>query len=290
MDLMEMIANKRKALNANKRAKTVKPTDGRSRWRILPGWRKDDPTFYHDFGQHFIKDGTGAMKAIYVCVDKTFGKPCDICSSIGHAIKTSSDDAMVELLKQANASARVLMNALHLDGPTPGEPQILEIAPTVFNEILGIIQEWGAEVLNLDDGKDIIIERTGKGIGTKYSVQIASKSVAVDASVMGRIANLDEYVAQESEEQAKRALANLNAVAGMLPAPGTSKPSLSDIDIDSDPTLTIPGEPLAAVKGEGLAPAIAPAAKAVKAEVPAPSVATGSTGDSELDDLLAELG
>ena len=34
--------------------------------------------------------------------------------------------------------------------------------------------------------------------------------------------NLDEYVAQESEEQMRRAIANLQAVAGALPAPMSS--------------------------------------------------------------------
>ncbi len=224
---MELIAQKKASLKSGNRQKTVKPPEGRSKWRILPGWRTDgDPTFYHDFGQHFIKDGTDTLKAVYVCVDKTFGKPCEVCGALEHAIKNTSDDTMVELLKKSKASGRVLLNALHVDGDKPTEPQILELSPNTFAEFLNIVQEWGVEVLDLDGGKDVIIERTGKGLQTKYSLQVAAKSVVVSADTMKKVVNLDEYVAQESEEQAKRALANLNAVAGMLPSPTAAKPSL----------------------------------------------------------------
>lgn len=276
MNLMELINSKKAALSQGKKQKTVKPPQDRSRWRILPGWNKDNPTFFHDFGQHFIKDGTGEMKAVYMCVDKTYGKPCQICSAISHAIRASSDDAMVDLLKQAGASGRVLVNALQISGDTPGDPVILELAPSTFNEILGILQEWGADVLDLQNGKDIIIERNGKGKLTKYAVQIASKSEPVPADVMKRVANLDEYVAQESAEQAARALANLTAVAGVLPAPTAArKPALADLSIeDVDSTLEMPGEPKH----------VAPATKAPAAKV------ADSTGDDELDALLEGLG
>lgn len=295
LSLMELIAQKKAALKSGNRQKTVKPPEGRSKWRILPGWRTDgDPTFYHDFGQHFIKDGTDTLKAVYVCVDKTFGKPCDVCSALDHAIKNTSDDAMVELLKKSKASGRVLLNALHVDGDKPTEVQILELSPNTFAEFLNIVQEWGAEVLDLDGGKDIIIERTGKFLQTKYSLQVAAKSVVVPADTLKKLHNLDEYVAQESEEQAKRALANLNAVAGMLPAPtvASSKPSLSDLSVDG---IDIDDAALAAIEGtaarvESTPPFEPDAPKATATKAAAAPAAADSTGDSELDDLLAELG
>lgn len=298
--LMELLKQKKAALSSNRRAKTHKPEDGRSRWRILPGWRgADDPTFYHDFGQHFVKDAGGEVKAVYICVDKTFGKPCQVCSAVEHAIKNTADDGMVELLKNTKAGHRILMNALHVDGPAPTEPVILEVAPSVFESIASIIMEWGEETLSLDAGKDIIIERTGKGKNTKYSVQIAAKSAPVAADVMKKITNLDEYVAQESEEQASRALTNLSAVAGLLPsaapaAKAPAAPSLRDLSIDEqDAALReLEGEvaapaPAASAPVEVAAPA--PAAPAPASAV-APAAAPASTGDSELDQLLAELG
>lgn len=298
--LMELIAQKKAALKSGNRQKTVKPSEGRSRWRILPSWRpagaEGSDQFWHDFGQHFIKDNTGAIKAVYVCVDKTYGKPCQVCDALQTAIRSSGDDAMVNMLKEAGAGHRILVNALQVDGDNPTEPAILELAPGVFAEVLNIISEWGADVLDLANGKDIVIERTGKGKLTKYSVQIGAKSQPVDPSVMKKVVNLDEYVAQESEEQAKRAIANLNAVAGMLPAPsaGTGKPSLSDLSVDDVDDAALAALEGVSAKVPEAAPAKVTEEPAKVTEEPAKAAAVepsqATTGDSELDDLLAELG
>lgn len=290
--LMELLKNKKQALAANRRAKTVKPEDGRSRWRVLPGWRKPDAEnaeqFWHDFGAHYIKDQSGELKAVYICTDKTFGKPCSICAAVQHAIKNTNDGEMAKLLSESRSTGRVLLNALHIDGENPTEPVILEIPPSVFEGMINIINEWGVETLDLAEGKDFVIERAGKGKNTKYSVQIAAKSAPVDPAVMKKIQNLDEYVAQESEEQAQRALTNFRQVAGLLPAgvastataaipSAVAKPAMSSMMIDDDDAA------LAALEAGTDVPAAAVA-------TPAAAPAAAATSDSELDDLLASLG
>ena len=279
MDLMALINQKRKDLS-NDKQKTIRPADGRGRYRILPSWREEGGPFWHDFGQHYIKDQMGKIKAVYVCTERTFGKPCGVCDAMLNAQHHVVDDETMKVIKDAKASARVLVNVLHLDGPTPNVPQILELAPSAFNQFLGIVQEWGADVLDLKEGKDIIIEKTGKGLETKYNLQIAAKSAPVDPGVMKSVANLDEYVAQESVEQQRRAIANLNAIAGLLSAPEaaatSTRSAMAAPPADYDDTLTIPGEP------DSAAPA--PAAKVVKA-----AVAAESANDADLDDLLASL-
>lgn len=290
--LMELLKSKKQALASNRRAKTVKPEDGRSRWRILPGWRKPDAEnaeqFWHDFGAHYIKDQAGELKAVYVCTDKTFGKPCPICSAVQSAIKTTGDDEMVKLLQESRSTGRVLLNALRIDGENPNEPQILEIPPTVFEGIINIISEWGPETLDLETGKDFVIERAGKGKNTKYSVQIAAKSAAISPDVLKKLHNLDDYVAQESEEQAARALANFRQVAGMLPASAgaalalpSARPSMSSMMIDDDD---------AALKALETGTAVPAAAVSARAAAPAAAAPAAASSDSELDDLLASLG
>jgi hypothetical protein len=103
---------------------------------------------------------------------------------------------------------------------------------------------------------------------------------------MKKVVNLDDYVAQESEEQAKRALANLNAVAGMLPSPTAAKPSLADLSVDG---VDIDDAALAAIEGVAT-PVHEGATTVAAAPTPTAAAAPASTGDSELDDLLAELG
>jgi hypothetical protein len=277
--LMDLIKSKKAALNSGKRQKTLKPKDGRNRYRILPSWRMKveggaltgDPTFYHDFGQHFIKDEAGDMKAVYICTDKTFGKPCAVCATIDSAIRSTSDDNMVKLMKEAKAAGRILLNVLEVDGENPNEPGILELAPTAFNEVLNIFAEWG-DITDLADGKDIIVERSGKGIGTRYSVQIASKSKPVSLDVWKKVANLDEYVAQESEEQAARAISNVKSVAGLLPSEHVPRPAARPAPA---PALTMDDEHDAT---DDIPMTTADAVKVVE-----------STGDADLDALLADL-
>lgn len=289
--LMELLKNKKAALAANRRAKTVKPEDGRSRWRVLPSWRpagaENAEQFWHDFGAHYIKDQTGELKAVYICTDKTFGKPCSICSTVKHAVDSTPDEEMKKLLKQAASSARILMNAVQIDGKNPGEVGILEVGPTLFEAMMNIILEWGVEVLDPQSGKDFVIERSGKGINTKYSVQIGAKSEPLSPDVMKKLHDLDAYVAQESEEMQARALANFRQVAGLLTAPSASsapaKPALASMSIDD----VADDADLRAL--EGTATPVAESAPA-KAVTPAPAAAPAAAGDSELDALLAELG
>lgn len=311
--LLDLLKAKKQDLAAGKRRKTAKPTEGRTRWRILPSWRGDGQQFWHDFGQHFVKNAAKELKAVYICTEKTFGKPCEICDSLGHAIKGTTDDATMELLKDARSNGRVLLNALHLDGPTPGEVQILELPPSVFGSIIEIAQEWeeaGESILALGSaGKDIIISREGSGKNTKYVVQVAAKATNVPADVTSRLHNLDEYVQQESLEAQRRALEVVRNV-GALPAPAASTaaslraggPSVMDETDDpyavaepparraaapaaaATPPWTPPAEAFEDVPDLAAAPIAAPAKPA-----PVAAPAAASTGDDDLDAMLKSL-
>jgi hypothetical protein len=222
--LMDLLA-KRKAQTGGQ--KTIKPKAGRNRYRILPGWRKNgDPTFFHDFGQHFVKDAAGQVKAVYICTDKTFGRPCEVCDAVAQGIQMSTDDAMKKRIEEAKSSGRVLLNVLELDGQQPTVPQILEVAPTVFNGkkgvggIIALFDEW-PNMLDPVNGNDIIVEKSGAGLDTAYSVQIAGASKPVPADALNKLCDLDAYVLQENEQAQQRALASVRSVAGLPPPSNT---------------------------------------------------------------------
>lgn len=217
-DLMEILRQKRNAMSGGK--KTIKPNPGRNRYRILPSWKGSiNEAFFHDFGQHFIKDVTGTLKAVYMCVDKTYGRPCSICDQIGRGIMASEDDAITKALEDAKSANRILLNVLELDGEKPDVPQVLEIGNGIMGSILALFDEWGTDLIDLEKGQDIVINRDGAGLSTRYTVQIAAKSKAVPAAIMKKIVDLDAFVAQESEEVARRALGAVASVAGLLPPP-----------------------------------------------------------------------
>lgn len=310
--LLDLIASKRTAIAANNRAKTVKPKDGRNRVRILPRWDGDaTKPFWQDFGSHYIKDAAGQFVAAYICADRTFNRPCAICEGIGQAMKATRDDGLVKLLKDANAAPRVLLNVLIVDSEKPNEPQILELAPSAFNGILGLIQEWGPDMLNMTGGRDVIIERAGTGLSTKYTVAPCAQTTNVDPGILSRAANLDDYVKQESNEGQTKALNGLRSAIG-LPAPGDTSALLSAPGASTlaavtlvAPAVAAPAAPVAHdMYATATAPAVAAPVVAQPAPVAAPVVtqpapvvtqapaapnASSATGDAELDQLLASL-
>lgn len=227
--LLALLAKKSSEIKgaSGNREKVISPASGANRYRILPSWRKNpdgsraiDDVFFHDFGQHFIKAvGETKPKAVYVCLSKTFGVECPVCDKLEEAINLSHDDDVVNTLKEGRASGRVLLNVLVVESGEPNTPKILSLPPSVASNIFDTIGEWGPEVLSLDKGRDFIIERNGTGLSTKYSVRVSPKESSIPASVLDKLHNLDEWVKQENEEQQRRAVASVSAVAGLLKAP-----------------------------------------------------------------------
>lgn len=310
--LMELIAEKKQQIDASKRPNSKKLPDGRSRIRILPSWRGADQAFWHDYGQHFIKDATGATKAVYICADRTFGRPCEVCAAIASAANTTGDDALTKTLTDAKAGPRVLVNALHIDGPTPTTPEVFELPPTVFADFIGIANLFGADgidVLSLTEGFDISVERSGKGLGTKYQVTTVPKSTIINPDVMNKAQDLDKYVAQENEQNRARAILEVRNVAGLLTGGTTASlpaSTASLLDVEEDLTQSIPSAAAPAAIGNARVveavdaeiieqkPAQVDVAKtaatvAVAQAQATSSAAATSTGDDELDALLNDL-
>ncbi len=259
--LMGLMKDKKAAMT--KRDRTVKPHDGKNRIVLLPGWEAgNEHVYFHDFGQHYIKNAAGEIQAVYPCADSTYGQPCAVCAALSDATRNAPDDATISLLGEAKASRRVLLNVLVLDGDKPNEPVIYEVAPTVFGAIVDLIEEWGIEAFK----REIVIERSGKGLNTKYTAQISPKTVEVAPATLGKIHNLAEYVKQESEEQQRRAISAIGAVSEHLPAPTGGHAALTS------------------------RPSSATAGDAIDAEAQrVASVESKAGASTDLDDLLNEL-
>lgn len=239
------LINKKKQEMASKKAaslKTLKPQAGRHTYRILPPWRlrtqPDEPgphPFWHDFALHWIKQDPNQKKpdAVYICADKTFGEPCDICNAIGRGIKASDDDQAIEALKACNSQQKYLLNILHRSGPNPDEVQVMEVGVKIFEQILEFVNEYD-DITDLNEGMDIVISKEGTGLNTKYTLMPAAKSKPVDPSVMDNLFDLDAAVAQENETKKQQALNEVGKVVGVLPpSENTQRASLADMsDLD----------------------------------------------------------
>lgn len=267
MSIQDLIAGKQKDMAAKKsRQNTLKPAPGKHTYRILPSWRGgDDKQFWHDFGMHFIKTRESGTKpaAVYVCSEKTFGKPCEVCSSVEKLMAVSTDDDMTQMLKEAKSAQRYLMNVIHLTGPEPTKSQIMECGNGVFEAVCNLIEEYG-DITDPTEGIDIIITRTGAGLETKYTVMPAAKSQPANTKALGEMANLDDFVSQENPAGETKALTAVGVIVGLLPSASS------------------------APKGKGHA-ALADLSSAADSDDAAPVGRSKPVVDDELDDLDALL-
>lgn len=235
--MLEMVRKKKEAISAasGRREKTHKPAQGKHVYRILPSWRgSDDPQFWHDFGQHFIKNEKNELKAVYICTEHTFGKECAVCEALQEATNHADSDDLVNTLKEARSKQVYLVNALHRtasDDAAKNTPILLALGQQAFEQIMGImdsyLSEEGIDITDLEDGVDLVITREGKGFNTKYTVMPKPKSTPVPKSALENLHNLDEYVKQEYEEGQRKALTAIGTVSGTAISAASSAPRLA---------------------------------------------------------------
>jgi hypothetical protein len=273
MSLLASLQKKRQELAAKGgREKTGKLPPGNSRWRILPHWAGKDEMPSQDYGAHFVKNKAGEVIAVYICTLRTFGKPCEICDELNTAIASASDPELKKQLEEAKSAQRYLLNAVRLNPTTrkyDDAVTLLEVSSPVVTGILSVAMNYaesdGVNIFDLKEGFDVMIDRQGTGLNTKYNVMPAPKSSSIDPSYMEKITNLDTYVAQEHEEGRVKTLSAIrsqNANTPMLAAPRN----------------VTPGALPAAVSG-----------RKAPIEGTATTVKTAAPADDDVEDALSDL-
>lgn len=312
--LAELIKNKRQEIvNRTDRRQATKLPMGKSKWRILPNWLGDaEGVFWHDFGQHFVKDRNGAVQAVFTCPDKTMGLPCDVCSAQAAALEhVSYDEALEKIVKDAKGAQKHIVNAVKVDvAADKQEVTQLELGQLLFKDILGIMMEYG-NIVDPDQGTDLVIERTGSGQQTKYTVMPAPKSQPINPKFLQGMVNLDEWVDQGTEQARNKAIAGLADLAGQptlinarVSAPSqpraaaliesratTVAAAAAEVSPIAGVTLAGPGEAAQELEAKVLAEIEAAPAPAPKAGVTSVAVnlnEVAPVGD-DLDAILAEI-
>lgn len=231
-DLKALMAKKKKEMEKKQggQMSAKKPTQGKFTYRILPAWRKPNEAdiaagtpapFWHDFGVHWVKkEENGKPVAVHICNEKTYGESCEICNQIGRAMVMTDDDDTKKVLKACNAKQSYLMNALRYEDGKPGEPFVLEVGQRTFDQIVDLIDEYD-DITDLKEGTDIVINRSGTGFDTEYTVMPAKKSKPVSEDVLGKLHDLDVGVDQTNSVKHNLALEAVSEIAGIMP-PKTS--------------------------------------------------------------------
>ena len=245
--VLELVNQKRKALQEQsgrrQRATSLKPGDNIV--RLLPSWKGEGEKFWHDFGMHFIKrPGRDKVDAAYVCVNRTFDRPCPICDMVTDGISRATSDEQIQNIRSARAAHRMLFNAIIQGGEA--DPVVLETPASVAEQVFDLMGTYG-DITALADGIQLKVTRSGQGLNTRYTVIPMPGTNPLQADVLTKLHDLDQYVSQEYEEGERKALAAMSNVVGSLPAP--AKPITRQAPMEYDDDLPLDGGTLESSEG-----------------------------------------
>lgn len=222
-ELRAMIGKaKNKYQNSNN--KVIKPKEGSNTYRILvpqADWvAKNGGQWWIDVGVHWIKAGKND-KPLAVVGDSsvTFNEPSRLNNAIERAIATAPDSTSKELYESWRSRKTIWLNVI--DRSNNNEVEILELTKGTFAQVLQVIEMYDESDQDITDpanGVDIVINRIGKDIDTKYTVMAKpGVSQPVTPDQMNKCHNLIDAVKQQyfdkSENEAILAVTNLSGIA-----------------------------------------------------------------------------
>lgn len=154
------------------------PKDGRNVIRILPP-KPGSEDFYVEARVHY---NVGPDKKMVTC-GKTARSTCAVCDFVDALFK-SGDKEDEKLAKRMRATSRYYFNVIDRsveEGQEGyGEVMVFGSGATIFTDILGIIvdPDYG-DITDPEEGYDIIITKSGKGLDTEYKTNARPKQTPI---------------------------------------------------------------------------------------------------------------
>lgn len=181
------------------RVKFYKVGPGKNKLRVLPPWTNEGQhagSFWREVVQHWGVGGDNAGPVL--CTSKTPGESgqCDVCDLLTSTKASHGKDLEVQrMLHDLRGKTAYLMSIVDLEDPVYTAKDVAEFksadpdrdppfaagdckvqvyaAPmTVFQAISSQIRNNRVNITDAVKGHNIFIERTGKGMNTKYTVSL----------------------------------------------------------------------------------------------------------------------
>lgn len=232
-DLLERVKQQRKRIQeeaAKRKTKFFQFKDGRNKVRILPPLHKGGD-FFRNMGQHWGLGPDG--KSVVYCPQVCHGQPCPICEWLKSqyaALDNIADEVekaeRKKVLDRISATPRYYVSLVDLKDPDKGV-QVANLPRTVMEEIFNIMvdDEVGiGDVTDPDKGFDILVDRSGTGLGTEYSVRAVNTPTPLpDKSVLANIVDLEALVASLTYQELQLVMNGADPkTLRALPAPPTA--------------------------------------------------------------------
>ena len=146
--------------------------EGKNKVRILPPWSAAGEVGYQSASHWRIPPNDRMFNCLRI-----IGKECPLCEMV----KKMRDDAGKDKTKMKKAGEYSAKKSIYYNVIVRGEEekgvQIMRSGVRLYENILSYLydEDYG-DVTDIDEGMDCVIERSGQGLDTSYTVKFGPKS------------------------------------------------------------------------------------------------------------------
>lgn len=186
--------------------------EGRNVVRVLPTWAAGKKFFYKVYG-HWVN----AKRASYPCLNKMKGQKCYLCEVV-EDLREAGDRKRAN---QLASSVRYFMQIIDRKNPDAGV-QVFNAGSTIFKGIGLLLDDpdW-KDLLDLEKGSDVVIDRTGQGLDTDYPSTRPRKDPSPAGVTKGDLLDLEKIVTWSTYEEMKEMYEEISGTAPAAEVVGT---------------------------------------------------------------------
>lgn len=164
------------------------PKEGKNQIRILPPWSEEGKWFLKLALHYGFKDEEDRNRA-YPCLKEWKGTRCPACDAISELKKVDGGQKIIKaMLPRIKCYVNLIDRRIGED-----KVFIYGVSPRIMNEILSYDEDEDyGDLTHPKTGFDLILEKTGSGLLTKYAVRIKPK--ASPTGKFGDLWDLDSEV------------------------------------------------------------------------------------------------
>lgn len=205
---------------------------GMSSIRILPPWdptgRVALPVYSHPI--EYQGNGMKYKKYSWTCVNKTFGKPCNICEGLKRINAAGIDTSDYEPSRRTFYTNVIVMfdpiydrdlkagkKPEQCDGVAPGTHVLMRMPKTIYDWVVtSITNPMIGDITSVTNGIDVYITKEGSGLSTTYTPTLSPNGrTAIPQEYLDKIENLynldDIFSTGFEDEQVTGLINSLNA-------------------------------------------------------------------------------
>ncbi len=167
----------------------------------------------------WVHRGLGASNESYLCLSKTYGKPCPVCEYRAK-LQKKGDDSHEDEIKALSPSQRQLINVIDLRHPDKGV-QIFDTSYHLFGKRLNAELQSADEddawekFFFLEDGMSIKLGVSEESYGSRSynavgTIHFKQRHKQYDEDILEKVLNLDELLAPTPYDKLKSILLNTN--------------------------------------------------------------------------------